>query len=381
MPSRSFSFITFAGVLILAMACSSDNPAGPGSPSQVDASDGQLGSAIKSDIAASAGSAIASDIETLIANEAAAVGSFAVFVPSSPAFGDDSPGASPSGTPDSASSNPPAGSDHPDSTSSNPPSDQPNCRAGDQPGVFLCQHEPGPGEHLKCTWSAEKNLFVCVKQEQSDSSPPASNPPSTEPQPAPQPAPVSESCTFNAAALIYSCVKSGEGQSVVKSYQFLDASGKPMEKFVKGVTEAIHFLVKKDASEASDSASSVSHSLRDVVESGFLGPNRIYNGFGSSADTSSRKENLSTRKYAGSSVDSLKAVTFVDERAQHPYPLSGVAIRVVDYSVVSTGEQLETTTVHKRVVVTFNGTADVPISLGDYSCVLHLDTHKVDGCK
>ena len=329
MPSRSFSFITFAGVLILAMACGSDNPAGPGAPSQVDASNGQLGSAIKSDIAAAAGNAIASDIETLIANEAAAVGSFAVFVPSSPSFGDDAPAASPSGSdaPDSASTNPPTGGDHPDSTASNPPSEQPH------------------------------------------------------PQSAPQPAPVSESCTFNAAALIYSCVKSGEGQSVVKSYQFLVASGKPMEKFVKGVTEAIHFLVKKDASETSDNASSVSHSLRDVVESGFLGPNRIYNGFGSSTDTSSHKENLSTRKYAGSSVDSLKAVTFVDERAQHPYPLSGVAIRVVDYSVVSTGEQLETTTVHKRVVVTFNGTADVPISLGDYSCVLHLDTHKVDGCK
>src|SRR5204862_240450 len=283
MHSRSFSFITFAGVLILAMACSSDNAAGPAAPSQT----GSLGSAIRSDIAASAGDAIASDLETLIANEAAAVGSFAVLVPSSGAFGDEAPASSA----------------------------------------------------------------------------------------------VSESCSFNAAALIYSCVKSGEGRSVVKSYQFLDASGKPMEKFVRGVTEAIHFLVKSDASEANETSSSVSHSLRDVVESGFLGPNRVYNGFGNSADTNSRREDHATRRYTGSSVDTLKAVTFVDERAQHPYPLSGVAIRVVDYTVVSTGEQLETTTVHKRVVVTFNGTADVPISLGDYSCELHLDTHKVDGCK
>jgi len=330
MPSRSFSFITFAGVLILAIACSGDNPAGPGAASQT----APLNSAIKSDIAASAGNAIASDLETLIADEAAAVGSFAVSVPSSGAFGDDAPASTPS--------NPPAGTGTPDSAkppASSPPSGEPK--------------------------------------------PPASTPPSGEPQPAPAPAPapVSESCTFNAAALIYSCVKSGEGRSVVKSYQFLDASGKPMEKFVRGTTEAIHFLVKSDANESNDNYASVSHSLRDVVESGFLGPNRVYNGFGSSADTNSRKENLSTRTYTGSSVDTLKAVTFVDERAQHPYPLSGVAIRVVDYTAVSTGEQLETTTVHKRVVVTFNGTADVPISLGDYSCVLHLDTHKVDGCK
>lgn len=66
--------------------------------------------------------------------------------------------------------------------------------------------------------------------------------------------------------------------------------------------------------------------------SGFLGPNRIWNGFGSNADTSSHREELSSREYTGLSVDTLKAVTFVDERAAHPYPLSGVAIRVVDYS-------------------------------------------------
>ena len=118
-----------------------------------------------------------------------------------------------------------------------------------------------------------------------------------------------------------------------------------------------------------------------AILSGFLGPNRIWNGFGSSADTTVHTENLSTRTYTGLSVDTLKAVTFVDQRALHPYPLSGVFVRVVDYNVVSTGKQLETITVHKRAVVTFNGTADVPISLGDFSCVLHLDTHKVDGCK
>jgi hypothetical protein len=167
----------------------------------------------------------------------------------------------------------------------------------------------------------------------------------------------------------------------VKSYQFLDASGQPMQKFVKGTTESVRYRVQSDGTETQDNRTSASHSLRYVTVSGFLGPNRVWNGFGSSADTTVYKEDLSTRKYSGLSVDTLKAVTFVDERTTHPYRLSGVAVRVVDYAVVSTGKQVETTTVHKRVVVTFNGTADVPISLGDYRCVLHLDTHKVDGCK
>lgn len=341
MQSRSYSFISFAGVLILAMACSGDNPAGPGAPSQINSASAPLSSAIKSDIAVTVGDAIATDLETLVVNQAAAVGSFTVVLaPPAPSFDGESP------TQDTATTS------------------QPNCTASSQPGVFLCTKEPGEGDHLKCTYSDERKLYVCVKHEEQLSSPTAT-----------------ESCSFNATALIYSCVKVGEGKSVVKSYQFLDVSGKPMEKFVRGTTESIHYLVKTDGSETKDNYTSVSHSLRDLTVSGFLGSNRIWNGFGASADTNSHKEDLSTRKYTGLSVDTLKAVAFVDERATHPYPLSGVAIRVVDYTLVSTGTQVETTTVHKRVVVTFNGTVDVPISLGDYSCVLHLDTHKVDGCK
>ena len=364
MQNRVYRLIALAAGLMLASGCSGDNPAAPAATSDISGASIQLASAIKSDIAASAGNAIATDLETLIANQASAVGSFAIVSPSFTPSSDEQP----------SSSTPPVVA-------------QPNCTAGSQPGVFLCVKEPGVGDHLKCTYSEEKKLYICVKQEEPASNPPstelkppASNPPAEEPKPAPVPV-KPEECSFNPASLVYSCTKSAEGKSVVRSYQFLDAAGNPMEKFVRGTTESIHYLVRTDASESKDNSISVSHSLRDVTVSGFLGPNRIWNGFGSNADTSSRREELSSRKYTGLSVDTLKAVTFVDERAAHPYPLSGVAIRVVDYTVVATGKQLETITVHKRVVVTFNGTADVPISLGDYSCVLHLDTHKVDGCK
>ena len=356
MQNRLSRVMTVA-VLMLASGCSADSPT---APSQLDGSaSAPLSSAIKSDIAATAGNAIATDLESLIAHQVSALGAFATLAPSIRMSNSDG---TPSPTP-----------------SPTAPAVPPNCTAGSQPGVFLCVKEPGPGDHLQCTFSAEKKLYVCVKLAE------PSNPPSPEPKPAPAPAPAvpdhPESCSFSAPGLIYSCTKSGEGKSVVKSYQFLDASGKPMEKFVKGTTEAIHYLVKTDGVESRDNNRSALHSLRDATVSGFLGPNRIWNGFGSSADTTVHTEGLSTRTYTGLSVDTVKAVTFVDERALHPYPLSGVFVRVVDYKVVSTGKQLETTTVHKRAVVTFNGTADVPISLGDYNCVLHLDSHKVDGCK
>jgi len=59
MQSRSVSFISFAGVLILAIACSADNPAGPDTASQINSSGGPLSSTIKSDVASAAGNAIA----------------------------------------------------------------------------------------------------------------------------------------------------------------------------------------------------------------------------------------------------------------------------------------------------------------------------------
>jgi hypothetical protein len=360
MQNRLSRLITVAAVLMLASGCSGDSPT---APSQLDAASAPLSSAIKSDIAANAGNAIASDLESLIASEVSAIGSFASLSPSfrtsAVTDGTESPAPSPTA-----------------------PADQPNCTGGSQPGVFLCVKEPGTGDHLQCTFSEEKKVYLCVKLEE----PAPSNPPSSEPKPEPAPAPAPapdhpESCSFNPAGLIYSCTKSGEGKSIVKSYQFLDASGNPMDRFIKGTTEAIHYLMKTDGVESRDNNRSATHSLRDATVSGFLGPNRIWNGFGSSADTTVHTEELSTRTYTGLSVDTVKAVTFLDERALHPYPLSGAFVRVVDYKVVSTGKQLETTTVHKRAVVTFNGTADVPISLGDYSCVLHLNTHKVDDCK
>ena len=320
MQNRSSRLITVAAVLMLASGCSGDSPI---APSQAGSA-APLSSAIKTDIAATAGNAIASDLQSLIANEASTVGSFALLA-SSVRLSSAGDGTAAPATP-------------------------PNCTAGSQPGVFLCVKEPGPGDRLQCTYSEEKKLYLCVKL--------------PDPTPVSPPAPETDN-----------------KKTVVKSYQFLDASGNPMDKFVKGTTEAIHFLTKTDGAESRDNNRSVTHALRDATLSGFLGPNRIWNGVGSSADTTVHTEGLSTRTYTGLSVDTVKAVTFLDDRKLHPYPLSGVFVRVVDYKMVSTGKQLETTTVHKRAVVTFNGTADVPISLGDYSCVLHLDTHKVDSCK
>jgi len=191
----------------------------------------------------------------------------------------------------------------------------------------------------------------------------------------------SETCTFSTSTQVYTCTTSSQ-ETIVRTFAYFDSAGKAMPKFIQGVTASIHYLVKIDGTVTKDSTfSAVRHSVRDLTVSGLLGDTRIWNGFGSSADTNSHTEALSKRTYTGLAVDTLQAVTFAKERSTHPYPLSGVAIRVVNYTVVSIGKETVTTTVYKRVVVTFNGTANVPITLGNFSCTLHLDTKKVDGCK
>ena len=336
----SFRNLTAVAGLILGLAaCSSDSPTAPGSQSATATSVSLK--TTSSDIAVAAGNSIASDIQNLTANELAAVNSGVVAVTG---LSNDQ-----AGTP--AGSTPPASGG------------TPNCVESSEKGIYFCTKEPGAGEHVSCKYSDEKKLFICVRQATSGGDK------------------ASETCTFSAATQLYTCTNSSQ-ETIVRSYGYFDIDGKPMSSFVKGVTASIHYLVKIDGSVSKDTTfTGVRHSVRDLTVSGFLGDTRIWNGFGSSADTNTHKEARSTRTYTGLSVDTLKAVTFAAERSTNKYPLSGVAIRVVNYTVVSTGKQTETTTVNKRVVVTFNGTADVPITLGDYSCTLHLDTRKVDGCK
>ena len=281
-----------------------------------------------------------------------------------------------------AQKDPPATTTPPPTAPTTPPktpSITNSCTYDSATRIYTCI-KTAPDTGWNCVLNSATNLYTCTKKAEESTTPTTPTASTPKPPDADHPA---EVCLLDPATHLYTCTKSNHDSSTtVRSYGYFDIDGNPMSSFVKGTTASVRYITKFDGVEAHDSTyKSVSHQLKDLIVSGFLGATRIWNGAGSSTDTTVHREGAATRTYTGVSVDTLKAVTYTAERSTNPYPLSGSYIRVMNYTVVSIGKSTETTTVSQRAVVTFNGTADVPIQLGVFSCTLHIDTHKVDGCK
>ena len=168
-----------------------------------------------------------------------------------------------------------------------------------------------------------------------------------------------------------------DGLTITRSYAFFDAAGQPMKVRSDLTTASINFQLSVNGSVSHDTTfSGAVHRTRNVTVSGLVGAEttRRWDGFGASADTNTHRSALTTRTYAGTSLDSLRAVVYPQPRTPGSYPLSGSMVRVVKYMVTSTGRGTERRSVDRRVVVTYNGTATAQVQSGSVTCTLHLDT-------
>jgi hypothetical protein len=194
--------------------------------------------------------------------------------------------------------------------------------------------------------------------------------------------PPASNCSYSATE--WTCAPVIErGLTVVRSYSYRDSSGQAMQAFDELKTASANFKVSINGIVSRDTSfSGVVHRTQNITVSGLLGDEttRRWRGVGSSADTNTHRDFTSTRRYAGKSIDSLKAVVFPQPRMPGSYPLRGSTVRVVSYNVTSTGKNAERRSVDRRVVTTYNGTAEARIESGSVVCTLHLDTHRVDGC-
>jgi hypothetical protein len=189
-------------------------------------------------------------------------------------------------------------------------------------------------------------------------------------------------CTY--AAGRWSCAGVyANGLTFTRSYAYYDASGQPMQTLDNLKTASINYQLSVNGTYVRDTTfTGTTHRSRNVTVSGLLGAEttRRWDGYGASADTNTHHDAISTRRYTGKSTDSLKAVVYPQPRTHGSFPLSGSSIRTVNFTVTSTGRGIETRSVDRRVVTTYNGTALAKIQSGTVTCTLHLDTHQVDGC-
>ena len=193
---------------------------------------------------------------------------------------------------------------------------------------------------------------------------------------------ISPSCVFNAATGRFACPPMKRGtQTYTVSYALFDANGTTQSAFNKSTTASINFIVA-DTGQTSFSAnqntfSDTTYRLHNRTVSTLLGDTvHTWNGSGTGSVHSTRTGQI-TKTYTFSSVDTATAIKFRQPRDINPYPLSGTFVK--NYTVVRSREASDTTThtTTRQVVVTFNGTVNVPMTINGTAYTLNLDTHKV----
>ncbi len=193
---------------------------------------------------------------------------------------------------------------------------------------------------------------------------------------------ISPSCVFNAATGRFACppVKKGN-QTYTVSYALMDINGATQSSYNKSTTASANFIVADTGATSfttnGNTFSDTTYRLHNRTVSNLLGDTvHVWNGTGTGLVHSTRAGQIA-KIYSFTSADTSTGIAFKQPRDINPYPLRGTMART--YTVVRTRQASDTTThtTTRQVLITFNGTANVPMVINGVSYSLNLDTHKV----
>jgi hypothetical protein len=199
--------------------------------------------------------------------------------------------------------------------------------------------------------------------------------------------PTGNPCHNDSVHDLFECTFANANETSSSTVLFLDNKGNKTAGFVPGTTDTVRttLVASKKIRSADSTLTEVFYRNSQRAVGGFLDPNgtRTTNGAGTGADTSIFKSGKKSRSYAGVSADTIRALVYAEHRALNPYPKGGTMIHVVQSNArEENGDgKVVTTAVDRRVVVTYDGSAIATIQVGTTTCLLHLDTRTVDGCK
>jgi hypothetical protein len=176
------------------------------------------------------------------------------------------------------------------------------------------------------------------------------------------------------------CTATNEGgMTITRSFAFYDATGTIQSAFDPATTASINFQMSLSGTLTRPHVTATITRQRNMTLSGLAGAEtqRTWNGTGAGTENSTATGDRGTRTYAGVAKDTTTNVVFSLPRSEHPFPESGTVVHRIDATATFEGAQSGSRTISRRAVVTFNGTANVPLQVGNRSCMLNLTTKAV----
>jgi hypothetical protein len=189
-------------------------------------------------------------------------------------------------------------------------------------------------------------------------------------------------CTYNPGRGNWACGSSTDGTlTVTRSFTFYDAAGAAQPSFDAATTARIEHKVDVTGSVQRGegyTASLERHRVLTVTPKA-IGDwsERHWNGTGTEAVDAEHEGDRLTRHYTLTSSTQVTDVVFRTPRVANPWPLSGTVEHDVHAVLTREGVTNVTRTMDREIVVTFNGTKLVPVTVNGHSFTLNLETRRI----
>lgn len=177
-------------------------------------------------------------------------------------------------------------------------------------------------------------------------------------------APSGGTCTHSGGTT--TCTGGREGTlTVTRTVQFFDAAGTTQQAYDAATTARIDIGVQVNGTASGPQFTSTVQRARALTISGLAGEEtqRTWNGTGTSTVQSTFTGDRGTREHHMVEHDTTTNVVWVVAPTRGAYPASGTMVRNVATTTTFIGERSGTFTATRRVLVTFNGTAQVPMQV------------------
>ena len=190
----------------------------------------------------------------------------------------------------------------------------------------------------------------------------------------------SSGCILNASTGRFDCppVVNSNGITVTRSLALYDANGGLMSKF-DSTTASMNVQSTEVGVRTGAAGADTISRARNLTATGLLGHNttRTWNGTGGGTSGGYWADSVASRTADTQGASIFTNIVVQLPRSQNPYPISGTISRQVNGTgQVTKHGQTKPITINRAVLITFNGTEFVPMTVGSVNYILDLATGK-----